>query len=62
MLVNIKSVLKDILQTNKEKIKIQTARLPRHNANTTTTKEREKETAASNAIAKPELRKAKPMP
>lgn len=44
MLVNIKSVLKDILQTNKEKIKIQTARLPRHNANTTTTKEREKET------------------
>lgn len=42
--MNIKSVLQDILQTNKEKIKVQKARLPRHNANTTTTKEREKET------------------
>lgn len=45
MLINIKSFLQDILQTNKEKIKIQKAQLrPRHNANTnkaTTTKEKE---------------------
>lgn len=53
--MNIKSFLQDILQTNKEKIKVQKARLPRHNANTTNTKEKEKENTKAREMPKPNI-------